>query len=496
MLDQVTEKINEEIIAGRAAISKKVDYKAALQHFTNALKLAQQNNLVAMKGRALLWMGQAFFNMREYDKAAQHYQQALVFNEYMSLDDHVSVYQHHAEVHITLNDPERALALLHKALDVLSGSNNDFLEGRILSSISEVFLQMLNYQSAIEYLERSLEHFRKAKRSSGIMRMAGNLANIYNWIGNHQMAEKYCAEMIEACDSDGTPHDIGQANMITASIHNQVGAYDKALEHAEKALAIGRQHGLDQLTAQSLEMLVSIFTNRDELDKALAYGLEAEHVAEKVGIELRLVWIYKALSDVFVRQKNYQQAYEYLNKYTEIRERLTQTEHQRTVAEMQARYDRNQLEREAERLRLEMEHRESEIALHVGNALRQQEFLEHLIKDLGDLNVIPNSRDALRTIIKKIESDVQRTSTWNLFEHQFKYIHADFIPTLVTRYPSLSSTEIKVCALTRLNLETKQIASVLCINHRTVQNHRNNIRRKLHITGDVDLLMFLMKMGE
>ena len=55
----------------------------------------------------------------------------------------------------------------------------------------------------------------------------------------------------------------------------------------------------------------------------------------------------------------------------------------------------------------------------------------------------------------------------------------------------LTVTEIKICTLLKTGLTTKDIANVLFLSGRTVENHRYNIHRKLHLKNQ-KLLTFLM----
>ena len=55
----------------------------------------------------------------------------------------------------------------------------------------------------------------------------------------------------------------------------------------------------------------------------------------------------------------------------------------------------------------------------------------------------------------------------------------------------MTPTELKVCALMRTQLNTKQIASLLSTSQRTVEGHRRFIRRKLELGRDENLQTFL-----
>lgn len=48
---------------------------------------------------------------------------------------------------------------------------------------------------------------------------------------------------------------------------------------------------------------------------------------------------------------------------------------------------------------------------------------------------------------------------WNTFQNNFDLIHKKFFRSLREKYPDLTSNDLKVCALLRLNLNTKDIAN-------------------------------------
>lgn len=61
---------------------------------------------------------------------------------------------------------------------------------------------------------------------------------------------------------------------------------------------------------------------------------------------------------------------------------------------------------------------------------------------------------------------------------------------------SLTITEKKILKLVSENKTTKQIAEILFLSPRTVENHRNNICKKLSISGSNSLLRFALENRE
>lgn len=75
-------------------------------------------------------------------------------------------------------------------------------------------------------------------------------------------------------------------------------------------------------------------------------------------------------------------------------------------------------------------------------------------------------------------------------EHVHKYF-GEFLHRLQATCPSLTKTELTVCALIRESMTTKNVASKLYNSVRTVEKHRQNIRNKLLVPKSLSLSAFL-----
>lgn len=68
----------------------------------------------------------------------------------------------------------------------------------------------------------------------------------------------------------------------------------------------------------------------------------------------------------------------------------------------------------------------------------------------------------------------------------------DFVAKLAQVYPTLSSTELKVAVLLSINLQSKQVAEVMEVTSKTVENHRTSIRKKMGLKRGDSLHKVLM----
>jgi DNA-binding CsgD family transcriptional regulator len=97
----------------------------------------------------------------------------------------------------------------------------------------------------------------------------------------------------------------------------------------------------------------------------------------------------------------------------------------------------------------------------------------------------------VRSIIRSINLNVKSEESWKIFETQFKAIHRGFMEYIASHYFELTVTELKVCALLKINLSSKEISTLLNLSTRTVEDHRLNIRKKLGLDKDVILNQFI-----
>ncbi len=95
-------------------------------------------------------------------------------------------------------------------------------------------------------------------------------------------------------------------------------------------------------------------------------------------------------------------------------------------------------------------------------------------------------------LIRKIDSDINRNEFWTIFDNNFDLIHENFFRNLRQRYPDLTPSDLKFCALMRLNMSTKDIAEFTHLTIRGVETARYRIRRKLGLETKDSIVQFLI----
>jgi DNA-binding CsgD family transcriptional regulator len=149
---------------------------------------------------------------------------------------------------------------------------------------------------------------------------------------------------------------------------------------------------------------------------------------------------------------------------------------------------------EKKQLADEVEYKNKELAINVMNLLKKNEFLVDHTNRLIEIQQ-KATEEQVKTDILQLINNLQRGSgeeIWDEFELRFKQVHSGFYEKLLSKYPELSSNELKLCALLRLNLTTKEICELTGQRPASLDVARSRLRKKLGLTSSqTSLVSFL-----
>lgn len=124
---------------------------------------------------------------------------------------------------------------------------------------------------------------------------------------------------------------------------------------------------------------------------------------------------------------------------------------------------------------------------------RKNEFLGQLKKSLTQLSTSLSNDGAykLKRTIRSIDQNMRSDNNWERFELYFDESHQDFIRKLKEKQPDLTKSSINLCAFLKLDLSSKEIASLMNISVSGVEKRRYRLRKKLDLDSDTNLKAYL-----
>jgi len=92
-----------------------------------------------------------------------------------------------------------------------------------------------------------------------------------------------------------------------------------------------------------------------------------------------------------------------------------------------------------------------------------------------------------------IDNNYQIDREWEDFKMHFEQVHPEFFEQLKASYPELTPSDLKLCALLKLNMNTKESAKILGISPDSVKTARYRLRKKLQLRKDEGLFDFIYR---
>jgi len=144
----------------------------------------------------------------------------------------------------------------------------------------------------------------------------------------------------------------------------------------------------------------------------------------------------------------------------------------------------------------QLEFRNKELTSYTLNFVQKNELLQQLQEKLA------SAKEATPAMRKKILEEMRRDirqqvsidRDWEDFKRYFEEVHTDFQKNLKDKHPDLSSNDLKVCALTRLNLNIKETAGILGISPESAKTARYRLRKKLGLSPEQELLDYFLEL--
>lgn len=91
------------------------------------------------------------------------------------------------------------------------------------------------------------------------------------------------------------------------------------------------------------------------------------------------------------------------------------------------------------------------------------------------------SQSDIQELANIFNSYTDSANDWEVFKSHFNNVHPELLNRLKDRFPSLTDSDLKLCAFLFLGLETKHIAKILSVQPDSVKKARQRLRRKLGI---------------
>lgn len=476
------------------------EYRDVLPLLQDALTVFERLGDESMCAKTLHYVAATYVSTGEYKNALATFEQNLVtFEKLQDMSWIISTRNYISAVYEQIGEADKAISGYLHTLELVRNLQNKSHLGKSLYHVALLYARVGNYDKGLEYAQMSLDVWSSLNDTRGIGLVLQLMANCYIYMGRLDDAEHLIPRVEKLLRELGARDQLGDLQVGRGRIALGRARDARAMFHFRRAFRMATSVGNKAMMVVSLGYMGKTCMYRGQYRSALRFYLRAEKDMASISdrqIHLRL---YEELADTYEALGEAEYALRYRTWYIRLREQILGQEKQRAIIELSMLAERKAIENERELYRQKAGYLEQEVAritkeltetgLHL---LQKNEAIRHIARQLQSLagEEIPAAGPVLRPLLQQMK-EYEGAEEWNMFEKQFELRYREYSEKLLRTCPSLSAMERKVCTLLMLNLLSKEIAGILCISPRTVDRHRYNIRKKMHVPADVNLITFL-----
>lgn len=495
------------------------DLKASIREAEKALDIAKESGETSLIEYAMFNAGNAYFAQGIFETSTAHYYAYLEIQKEKNNSVGIAlVLSNIGAIRIKMNDYAVARNSFLEALQILSDlPENDPDKQyksqipKILNNLGQVYQNLQKYDSSLYYYRKSLSQIENiADQDSYRASVLNNIASLFLDVNEPDSA---FANLTRAMDIKPENIDlVGLAESYNhfANYYLLVDQPGKALEYYYKSLKIANKIGSIELQSIASERIYSYYYQQNNADSALKYFVLYDRLKDTINSAETLKELTRLeLTSQFDEQQKIEQLEQNrlnaIYMFTAALLVLVLLVFVLLYLMSKNRNKRLNLEKdnlalntkntilENKNLQNELEVRNKELTTHVMSMIQKNELIGQVVEVLSDnkLNLTEKNDNTINTVIKDLNK-VQEESAWEEFELRYQQVHNEFYEKLQTVAPNLSTNERRLCAFLRLNMTTKEIASITGQSPRSIEVARTRLRKKLQLTNsETSLTEFL-----
>ena len=154
---------------------------------------------------------------------------------------------------------------------------------------------------------------------------------------------------------------------------------------------------------------------------------------------------------------------------------------------------RQRIETRNEQLEAENRRKSRELANTTLTLAKKNEMLLDLKEELSRSTSSAEAPRQSKKLLRLIDRNLNHEEDWAIFESHFNEVHEAFLKRLRQQHPDLTSGDLRLAAYLKMDLSSKEIAPLMHISVRGVENKRYRLRKKLGLEGNDNLNQYLQE---
>ena len=492
-------KSNQDILYQANCIifaSSSIDHKERLFLLKKVEKISLENNIPFCVAHNLTLSIKVSKELGQHKKLVKQSHKAInmwksILNQPLAINGLIFSY---IDLGLIFSDYEinsLALKYLEKAESLISECEDDYSPfSKLYVAYAMVYSRLNNYKKTNEYYNKVIEAAESKKDVLTLIPVLVNMAGDLVKNKDYKQAQIKIEKALKISDKN-------KDNIYKPYIYNTLGRiyfYSNQIRKSEKylnmALKAFDKMNVDKMIPENMFYLSEIHFKQKKYSNAIDLLGRALNKSKKINnLELN-VKILKKISVIYRRNKDktlYLSTIDKLNKalekQVESKNKLFSDTNLNALKHLSEEFDLSLLKQNKLKLKLDIESKKRKLTTDALISVSEREFLEKVVDRLS-VRHLENKK-----IIQLCRHRMRHTKDWNIFMKLFNDIHPYFNKYIIKKCPTITESELRVCNLIKMGFSSLEIADILSISKRGIEQHRYRIRKKLDLQTDLTIFI-------
>ena len=464
------------------------------------------------------YLGKILYEHGAFSQALTHLFRSLeTYQEIGDREGEAEVHNVLGMLHYYTGQPDRSLEHYQQALQLVEEEGLIRERAITIGNIGHFYEKQADYERALRFQENALMIYDSIQDPEGLSIVYGNLGSIYEDLENYPKARGYFTQALKY------NHESQNKQLRAIHLNNlgdtyrKQGAFDEAIRYTRESLELAREFGYQHQEESALKDLATEYARLGDHRLAFAYLEEAQELYEQLYNEQNAQEIRRLQSLYYLAEK--QQEIEILEQEKRIalitrnaflggllmlillggialsRQRLKIRKNRELHRAQQEliKIELDNVKLSEQQLKSDLEANSNQLTNRALHIIQKNKMLKDLKTGLDHLRQNNRSVDgSVSLLISKIDHNFNFDRDWEDFNQIFDRVHPEFYNRLNDKFPGLTASEIRLCALLRLNLDSKDTATILGISPDSLRINRYRLRKKLKMEKGSNLTTFIM----
>ncbi|MFA4853361.1 MAG: tetratricopeptide repeat protein [Bacteroidales bacterium] len=340
----------------------KKNFTLSFSYYSKAIALAQllkDDNLLA---RCYGNMGNMYSDKGEFEQAIKNLNNAFAIYSKRKDTLKMAIAEFGiGKVYNLQGSYSSALEHYLYVLKLIEHTGNYEIQAKCLLNISTIYSDLGDFKLTIEYLSKAIECFKKINDKRGLAGAYNNMGFAYHEKKEFTKALTcYKRSLIlkqQLNDSSGIALVFDNIGTVLCS----QGKFLQALKYCLHAVSISDKINDQYHLSNSLTHTGRVYAKLKEYYKAQEFINRSIRISEAIGYNENLLYAYSILSEIYAEQGNKIEAYNYLKKYSVLRDSIYDYKSLQKIENLKFKYETEKKEQDIQLLKKDKELQTSEL---------------------------------------------------------------------------------------------------------------------------------------